>query len=388
MNPWNPPTVAARPPRRPPGEAEPVRVLVVSTWYPSAQSPGETPFVPRHVRAIARHHEVRVVHVRLLRTGPSVAEQWDGVPVVRVPFHPGRPRTVLTAYRTIAGLLRGADVVHSMAFSTALVLAPFAGWRPWVHTEHWNGVLTPVHINRLWRRFAWLRHVFRLPDLVTGVSEAMCAALGRFARPGRVRFWGNVVDFDDAVAAPPHGDTVEIVAVGRLAPLKEPRLAVEAVDWIRRQGRNAHLVWCGDGPLRDEVSRRIAELGLEDAVDLVGNVAPDEVRRRLAAADVFLLPSVSETFCVAAAEALAAGRPVVMGDQGAHTEFIHPGNGRLVGRRTGEDFGRAVLECLEPGAVLPPVRMASAVRERYGLPAVADEIDRLYRQLADGRRRL
>lgn len=361
-----------------------VRVLVVSTWYPSAERPGETPFVPRHVRAIARHHDVRVVHVRLLRTGPVRAERWEGVPVLRVPFHPLRPRTLLRAYRVLVRGLRGADLVHSMAFSTALVLAPLARVRPWLHTEHWNGVHTPEQIDGAWPRFARARHVLRLPDLLTGVSEAMCATLRRFSRPGRVRWWGNVVEHDDAVVPPPRGRTVEVVSVGGLWGLKDPLLAVEAVAELRRAGTDVHLVWCGEGPLRGEVEERIAALGLQDAVELAGSVPAEQVRRRLAAADVFLLPSRTETFCVAAAEALAAGRPVVMGAVGAHTEFVHPGNGRLVAERSGQAFAGAVLEVLAAEDLLAPEDMAAEIRRRYGLETVSDEIDRLYRSLLDG----
>lgn len=356
-------------------------MLVVSTWYPSTERPGETPFVPRHVRAISRHHDVRVVHVRLLRTGPVRSERWEGIPVLRVPFHPLRPSTLLQAYRVLVQGLRGADLVHSMAFSTALVLAPLAGVRPWLHTEHWNGVHTPEAIDNAWPRFAWSRHVLRLPRLLTGVSEAMCGTLRRFSRPGSVRGWGNVVEYDDVVVPPPRGGVVEVVAVGGLWGLKDPLLAVEAVAELRRAGTDVHLVWCGEGPLRDVVEERISVLGLQDAVELAGSVSGAEVRRRLAAADVFLLPSRTETFCVAAAEALAAGRPVVMGAVGAHAEFVHPGNGRLVAERSGPAFARAVLDVLAADDLLEPEAMAAEIRSRYGLENIADDVDRLYRSL-------
>ncbi|MGX5357965.1 glycosyltransferase family 4 protein [Kocuria sp. KH4] len=365
-----------------------MRVLVVSTWYPSAERPGETPFVPRHVRAVSRHHDVRVVHVRLLRTGPVRGEVWDGVPVLRVPFHPLRPRTLLRAYRILLRGLRGAELVHSMAFSAALVLAPLAAarllGRPWVHTEHWNGVHTPEQVGGVWPWFAWSRHVLRLPDLVTGVSEAMCATLRRFCRPGSVRWWGNVVDHDDAVVPPPRGRTLELVSVGGLWGLKDPLLAVEAVAALRRSGADVHLVWCGEGPLRGRVEERIEALGLQGAVELAGSLEPAQVRRRLAAADVFLLPSRTETFCVAAAEALAAGRPVVMGAVGAHTEFLHPGNSRLVAERTPEAFARAVLDLAAAEDLLTPEAMAEEIRAVYGGERIAADVDRLYRSLTPG----
>lgn len=358
-----------------------MRVLVVTTWYPSAQRPGETPFVPRHVRAIARHHDVCVLHLRLLRTGAAVQEEWDGVPVLRLPFHPLHPATVLRAYAGIRRHLADADVLHTMPFSAALVCLPFARRRPWVHTEHWNGVLTPEQNGPLWRRLAWSRRILRVPDRVTGVSSVMCEVLRRFAPVSRVERIGNVVDHAEHVTAPPRGSTLELVAVGALRALKDPLLAVDTVAWLRDAGHDVRLTWCGAGALEPDVRDRVRELGLEDRVLLAGTVGAEEVQQRLAASDVFLLPSRSETFCVAAAEALAAGRPVVMGAVGGQRDFVHPRNGRLVAERTPEAFGRAVLDVVAAPDLLGPEEMADEVRSVYGAQRVAADLDRLYRSV-------
>ncbi|MFI7484035.1 glycosyltransferase [Kocuria sp. M1R5S2] len=357
-------------------------MLVLTTWYPSAERPGETPFVPRHVRAAARHHDVRVLHVRLLRTGPVLLERWDGIPVLRLPFHPLHPAGVLRAYREVLRHLAGADLLHTTPFSAALVALPLAGRRPWVHTEHWNGVLTPEQNGPLWRRLAGLRRILRVPDRVTGVSSVMCDVLGRFAPAQKVERIGNVVEHDRDVSPPPRGPVLELVAVGALRPLKDPLLAVDTVAWLRSAGHDVRLTWCGAGELEQEVRDRVREHGLEDHVLLPGPVSSEEVRARLAAADAFLLPSRSETFCVAAAEALAAGRPVVMGAVGGQRDFVHPGNGRLVAGRTPEAFGRAVLEVVSAPGMLGPREMAEEIRSRYGADRIAGELDRLYRSVA------
>jgi hypothetical protein len=181
---------------------------------------------------------VQVVHVRLLRTAAVLHEEWDGVPVVRVPFHPARPRTLVSAYREVRRLVRRADIVHTMAFSTALVLAPLRRSRPWLHTEHWNGVLTPEQNGPVWRRLAGSRRILRVPDRVTGVSTMMCDVLRRFAPADRVERIGNVVDHAEQVATPPRGSTLELVAVGALRDIKDPLLAVDTVAWQRDAGHD------------------------------------------------------------------------------------------------------------------------------------------------------
>ncbi|OLT10804.1 hypothetical protein BJF77_07575 [Kocuria sp. CNJ-770] len=358
-----------------------MRVVVLTTWYPSAQRPGETPFIARHVRAIARHHDVSVLHVQILRTGACTREQWEGIPVVRLPLHPLRPATVLRAYRWIGRSLAEAHVMHTMPFSAALIALLSVRRRPWVHTEHWNGVLTPEQNGPLWRRLAWSRRILRLPDRTTGVSSVMCEVLRRFAPASRVERIGNVVEHAPSVTEPPRGRILELVSVGALRALKDPLLAVEAVAWLRAAGHDVRLTWCGAGELEQDVRARIREHGLEDRVLLVGSVGTEEVQRRLGAADVFLLPSRSETFCVAAAEALAAGRPVVMGAVGGQRDFVHPGNGRLVAERTPEAFGRAVLEVAYGHGLLSAQEMAEEVRGVYGAERVAADLDRLYRSV-------
>lgn len=368
-----------------------MRILVVTTWYPDPDAPETTPFVPRHVSAIGRDHEVHVVHVRLLNSSPATQESWGGVPVTRVGLDPRHPLSVVRALREIRRWARYSDVVHTMAFSSALVAAPAVVGRPWVHTEHWNGVLHPDVVNRWWERAAGLRHVLRLPTLVTGVSTLVNETLERFARPGRVRPLGNVVDVEGEVApARPSARTVSLVGVGSLIDRKGPDVAVETVAWLREQGILATLTWDGTGPMLQSCLERAEALGISEFVTFNGFRGPEEVWGDLRAADVFVLPTASETFCVAAAEALAAGRPVVMGDRGGQRDFVTPTTGRLVSTRSAQAYGRAVVEVLQDTGIDSPEELARGIRARYGAASVAEQLTALYeeaRALAGARHR-
>ena len=339
---------------------------------------------------------MHVVHVRLMSSAPVTHEEFQGVSVTRVGVDPRDPRSLARALSEIRRWARFSDVVHTMAFSSALVAAPAVLGRPWVHTEHWNGVLYPDTVHPIWECAAWLRFVLKLPTLVTGVSSLMNERLKSFSRHGRVRLLGNVVEFsghprDRSQAAPGTDDDLRLVAVGSLIPRKDPLVAVETVAWLHRQGVRASLVWDGTGPLHQQCVDRARELGVETFVTFRGFRDPEGVQEDLRAADVFVLPTVSETFCVAAAEALAAGRPVVMGDRGGQRDFITPANGRLVGNGSAEDYGRAVLEVAHGRNIDPPQELARGIRERYGFDTVADQVSALYREAvelapADGRR--
>ncbi|RKQ33633.1 glycosyltransferase [Kocuria tytonis] len=358
-----------------------MRILVVTTWYPSPEDPGATPFVPRHVAAINRDHDVHVVHVRLMSGAAVTEEVFNGVRVTRVGFDPRKPLSMVRAVREIRRWANFSDVVHTMAFSSALVAAPAVFGRPWVHTEHWNGVLYPDTVNRWWERAAWLRHVLRLPTLVTGVSSLMNETLTAFARTGRVRALGNVVDFGGSPErAPRNPDEIELVSVGSLIPRKGPLVAVETVSWLRERGVRASLTWDGTGPLLQTCEELAASLGVAPFVTFNGFREPAGVQQDLARADVFVLPTKSETFCVAAAEALAAGCPVVMGDRGGQRDFVTDSNGRLVHTRSAQDYARAVMEVVDGEGMASPQELAREIRARYGVDAVVEQLNALYEE--------
>ncbi|MCB4458423.1 glycosyltransferase family 4 protein [Leisingera sp. McT4-56] len=103
---------------------------------------------------------------------------------------------------------------------------------------------------------------------------------------------------------------LRIVSAGRLTPAKNYATALRAV------ARLGPAAWrysiAGEGAERAALERQIAELGIEDRVDLMGHV--DDVPALLEAADIFLIPSAWEGFGLAAVEAMNAGLPVVASD--------------------------------------------------------------------------
>jgi N-acetyl-alpha-D-glucosaminyl L-malate synthase BshA len=85
----------------------------------------------------------------------------------------------------------------------------------------------------------------------------------------------------------------------------------------------ARLVMCGDGPERAEAERLARELGVANDVLFVGSVP--NIRDYLSVADVFLLPSESESFGLAALEAMACEVPVIASRVGGLPEVVTHG---------------------------------------------------------------
>ncbi len=116
--------------------------------------------------------------------------------------------------------------------------------------------------------------------------------------------------------------------VGRLAYQKRPDLAVRAVNELRRRVEYAHLLIVGDGPQHDELQALIADLGLGDAVYLLGR--REDVPRLLAHASCFLLTSRYEGCPLSVLEAMATGLPVVATRMGGIDEVVSDGRSGLI----------------------------------------------------------
>ncbi|AKJ30591.1 glycosyltransferase family 4 protein [Caldimonas brevitalea] len=110
--------------------------------------------------------------------------------------------------------------------------------------------------------------------------------------------------------------TPVVLYVGRLAAEKNVPLALCAFDAIRAAHPQAQMVVVGDGPMRKRWENEYP------SVRFVGAQRGEELARHYASADIFLFPSLSDTFGNVVLEAMASGLTVVAYDTGAAGEHI------------------------------------------------------------------
>lgn len=155
-------------------------------------------------------------------------------------------------------------------------------------------------------------------------------------------------------------DDLVVMLVGRLAPEKNIDDLMLAFAAIRRAQPRARLVVVGDGPSRAALQARFP------AVIFAGMQRGDDLARHYASGDLFVFPSVTETFGNVVVEAMASGMPVLAYDCAAASLVVKAGvNGALapVGDRAGFVQHAAALAAAltaDPGAIR---RMGGAARE-------------------------
>ena len=115
------------------------------------------------------------------------------------------------------------------------------------------------------------------------------------------------------------GETL-LVHVSNFRPVKRAIDCIEILAKVREKGGNARLVMVGDGPERSACEYRCEQLGVCDYVSFVGKRA--NIADYLAVADIFLLPSESESFGLAALEAQACEVPSIASRIGGIPEVV------------------------------------------------------------------
>ncbi len=186
------------------------------------------------------------------------------------------------------------------------------------------------------RRGAALAEVFSKVDLIHCVSDDMrrtVEALG--APPERIlvnRPAVPVHEFSSLRRAAPDesGTLLRVLSIGRLHWKKGLDDGLRAMAALRQQGVDVAYRIVGEGSEREKLTFLIDQLDLNREVQLLGVRNQEQVRDELAAADVLLLPSLSEGISNAALEAMAAGRAVVSTDCGGMSEIIHDGENGFV----------------------------------------------------------
>jgi glycosyltransferase involved in cell wall biosynthesis len=320
-----------------------LRIACVTETYPPEVN-GVAVTVAKIVEGLRTRHEVQLIRPRQARTDrPASDERFEeiltrGAPI---PRYPGL-RMGLPCKRTLVRLWtrERPDVVHiategplgrsALQAARSLGLPVCSDFRTNFHaySQHYGfGVLRQAIMGYL-RRFHNATQGTMVPtDALRKELEA-----DGFRNVTVVSRGVDIRRFDparrsDALRAQwgAGPDDMVVAYVGRLAPEKNLGTFIAAVEAIRQQNPRVKLLFVGDGPMNAELHTRCP-----DAV-FAGQRTGDDLAAHYASADLFLFPSVTETFGNVTTEAMASGIAVVAFDYAAAARLIrHDVNGALV----------------------------------------------------------
>jgi len=355
-----------------PKKPERLRVVGVSTSYPVRRDSVAGIFVHRLYRELALASDIKAVCPG--DSGGAYDSEIQGVPVYAIDYAPKcfrvlggaggivpalseAPLKMLLLPGLLAGLFitvlrqaRASDIIHAN-WAVCGALAGLAGrisGRPVVTTLRGDDITRSKKrgIDRM-----LLNGAVRWSSKIICVSEPMAEQLVlRYPerKPdissclnGVDESFFNIGHIDDPASG------LRLVSIGSLIHRKGHDLLIKAVaECPQRDGLKVKII--GDGPQHDELKALCRSLGVEDRVEFMGELHPDEVRRELSQSDVFVLASRSEGRPNALIEAVAAGLPAISSGLDGILGLVEQGaNGWVF---PVEDIG-ALKACLESAAL-------------------------------------
>jgi glycosyltransferase involved in cell wall biosynthesis len=317
-------------------------------------APGDGPLF-----AEAERHDVEVVRLRQMGGGRRVYPWADGEAL----------RELCEQFR--AG---GFDVVHThagRAGAVGRIAARRVGVPAIVHTLHgfpfneFQSLPTRRALQAIERGLGRITDWF----LTDGTFVASEAVRLRIAAPDRIRALISPID-----AIPPVtniarrrarlllGVPADTKVIGTTARLVRQKGPLDMVDAVAALGRSDVLmIWVGDGEMRPEVERRIAELGLVSRFLLLGD--RNDVPDLLPAFDLLAMSSLWEGLPCSVLEAMMCGIPVVATAVNSVPEVVIPGRTGLLARpRDPASLSRALAFMLDNPD--DAARMSAAARSQ------------------------
>lgn len=366
------------------------RMLVVShTEHYRDDDGGVVGFGPtlrelNHLAALASE----LVHVAPLHAGPA--------PAVALPYRAPNIRFVPAA---TAGGPRPLDRVRALRVvpSWIRVINRELGRCDVVHVRAPAGISMVAMVLLMLRRrprARWIKYAGNWmpesPDAVTyrlqrwwlrrGLSRASVTVNGKWPdQPRWVNAFDNPTLTDEELVAGhtaaterAPGPPFRLVFVGRIEEEKGAAIAVRTVQELRSRGLSVSLDLIGDGPLRPKLETNLTP-DLEDSIVFHGWLPRTELEIHLAQAHVMLLPTRSEGFPKAVAEALAFGCVPVTSGVSSMGQVLGETGGAVV-VEPGSDWADAVADLLTGGQLPDLQAQAVAAVTRFSYATYLDRV--------------
>jgi glycosyltransferase involved in cell wall biosynthesis len=164
-----------------------------------------------------------------------------------------------------------------------------------------------------------------------------------------------------------------IIFVGRFTVQKNILELLEILDTVRDLAWNSILL--GDGPIREEIERKINQLSMTERFTLPGWVPSEQVQDYLMKSDILFMPSLSEGLPVAGIQALAAGLAIVAYRVGGFNEIVDKNrNGFLSEPGDREGLSAALRNYLVDGKKLLTARKSSLdIAKRFDINRIVEQ---------------
>jgi colanic acid/amylovoran biosynthesis glycosyltransferase len=235
------------------------------------------------------------------------------------------------------------------------------------------------------------KSVFEEAALIMARSQSLLDRLVELGAPKeKLRANRTPIPLDHITAIvrqPPPDGQWRLVQACRLIEKKGILTTLKALAIVTKTFPKVRYIICGDGPLRDKIESKAADLGLHENVIVRGWLTQEQLLAEYEQAHLFLHPSQKtkaedqEGIPNSMLEAMATGLPIVATNHGGIPEAVTSGHdGLLVAEKSPEELAQAILTLLQDAAQLAKMsaNAAASVRANFGAEAQVKALEDVY----------
>lgn len=229
-----------------------------------------------------------------------------------------------------------------------------------------------------------LRDVYAAADVRIAVSPSLAKLLIDRQLAKDVRFIPNMLDPIFAQALPfteKRRDVFTFFNVAELTEKKGHTNLLEAFASAFKGQPNIRLVIGGDGALMNTLRHHADVLGIVSQVEFTGMLDRASLRSRMMEANVFVLPSLFETFGVVVIEAMSCGKPVIATVCGGPEHILDASTGILIEAGNIKALAGAMIEMRARSGSYDPDLIRSKALGEYGPQVVAKSLEGVYHEI-------
>ena len=380
--------------------------MAIDDFYPSLSG------APMHVMGLGKALAKRGVELTVLTCaypGQPSEQEINGIKIMRLPgrvFLRGKVEWPIKtmSIKAIRGVYEhvkygGYDIVHGMHMYSPLALtAIFSGhrWRVATvltnHTSHaargaWHAVYQPIKaIIKRADHFIAVSQAAKALYLSLGIDESKISIIPNGVDVSKFNL---KIDGSKARAWLKVGSDPLAVSIMRIEKRKGPKYLVTAFSKVLEAIPRAKLVFVGGGPDKEKISRQIKELKIEKSVLMLGPISHDKVPEVVAAADVFVLPSLVDSSPLVLPEAMAMGAPIVCTRVGGISEMVNDQfNGFMVKPADADALANGIIRVLTNKEFSRKIRVNAlkTVHEKFTWEKIAERTLAVYEKALASKR--
>lgn len=170
---------------------------------------------------------------------------------------------------------------------------------------------------------------------------------------------------------------LKIITISRLIDWKRIDLIIKAI----KDFRDVKLRIIGTGKEENRLKQLVKKLNINDSVEFLGFIKNKDIHKYLINSDIFILPSIGDSFGIVFLEAMACGLPIIAAKAGGVPEVVHDGyNGFLVEPNNLEELVNVILNLKEDKQLRKTfsVNSLKLVKEKFGWDKGSQQYYELY----------